>query len=400
MSRRALLAEASGRFARDVLAPFAVLRAGLLGAAWYASQFAPSWTYFQPVAAARGWTYVPTAALDVWGKYDTSWYLAIALGGYAPGAAGAQSSLAFFPLFPLLVRAGHALLPAAWRGQVGAYLVALAVANTAALAGLALVRAWALAVTGDAAVARRLVVLTLLFPGAFFLSCAYSESLFLVLTAGAFVALARGRPGLAGACGLLAALTRPTGVLIAVPILLASRLRLATPTSTPTSTSTSTSTSTPTATSTLPWWWPALLPPLGLVLHAANLWRVSGEPLAFLHAQAAWGRGLAAPWAFLLDRPGLHPWMAPLDRGAILLVLALGLALWRTQRAAAAYVLLSLAPLVLSGTPMSAVRLVAPLFPALLPLALRERAFVPAACGFAALQALLFAAWSRFHWVA
>jgi hypothetical protein len=390
VSRRALLVEASG-FARDVLAPFVALRAALLAVAWYATQFAPSWTYFQPVAAARGWTYLPAAALDVWGKYDTSWYLAIALGGYAPGAAGAQSSLAFFPLYPLLVRSGHALLPAAWHGQASAYLVALAIANAAALAALALVRAWALAVTGDAAVARRLVLLALLFPGAFFLSCAYSESLFLALTAGAFVALARGRPGVAGACGLLAALTRPTGVLVAVPILLASRRPTATPTPTPTPSSTRTSISP---------WWPALLPPLGLALHAANLWRVSGEPLAFLHAQAAWGRGLATPWACLLDRPGLHPWMAPVDRGAILLVLALGLALWRTQRAGAAYVLLSLAPLVLSGTPMSAVRLVAPLFPALLPLALRERAFVPAACGFAALQALLFAAWSRFHWVA
>ncbi|MFL5298790.1 MAG: hypothetical protein ACJ79R_00435, partial [Anaeromyxobacteraceae bacterium] len=147
------------------------------------------------------------------------------------------------------------------------------------------------------------------------------------------------------------------------------------------------------------------LPPLGLLLHALHLWRLSGDPLALVHAQAAWGRGLSAPWAFLFSRPGTHPWTAPVDRAAIVLFLALGLwLLVRERRAGAgAYVLLSLVPIVLSGTPMSATRLVCVLFPALVPLArLTGRARVAPAvtCTFAVLQALLFAAWSRFHWVA
>jgi hypothetical protein len=155
--------------------------------------------------------------------------------------------------------------------------------------------------------------------------------------------------------------------------------------------------------------WPGLvgaaLPGVGLALHAANLWRVSGDPLAFLHVQASWGRGLAAPWAFLLDRPGLHPWTAPLDRAAILLFLGLAILLLARERRAGAgtYVLLSLVPMVLSGTPMSATRLVAVLFPALVPLA-RLAGRGPLGAGIVAalavVQALLFVAWSRFHWVA
>jgi hypothetical protein len=153
------------------------------------------------------------------------------------------------------------------------------------------------------------------------------------------------------------------------------------------------------------WLAAALLPPLGLLLHAANLWRVSGDPLAFFHAQAAWGRGLTVPWAFLFWRPGTHPCTAPIDRAAIVLFLLLGLALLLRERrpGLAAYALLSLAPVVLSGTPMSATRLVAVLFPALVPLAralASERAAPLLCAALAALQALLFAAWARFHWVA
>jgi hypothetical protein len=371
-------------FLADVLLPFAALRALLLVGAWYALQFAPSWNYFLPVAATRGWTYLPFWPLDVWAKYDTTWYLDVAWNGYRlPDARGWQSNLAFFPLYPLLTRAAYALVPKGWHGFTALYLCSLAVANAAALGGLALVHAWVRAEWGDRALARRTVLLVLLFPGGFFLSCAYSESCFLLASAASLLLLARGRPVAAGAAGLLAALTRPTGVLLAVPIalgLLGRRVpRRA-------------------------WVAGALLPPLGLLLHAGNLWRVSGDPLAFLHAQSAWGRTLSAPWAFLFWRPGLHPWTAPVDRGAILLVAALGVALlWRERRAGAgAYVLLSVAPLVLSGTPMSATRLVCVLFPALVPLARLAGGdrVGPLVYGtFAGLQVLLFAAWSRFHWV-
>jgi hypothetical protein len=378
-------------FLADVVVPFAASRALLLLAAWYATQFAPSWTYFLPVAATRGWTYVDLLPIDVWGRYDTVWYLDLAWNGYRlPAGPEWQSNLAFFPLFPLLVRGAYALVPSAWHGFAALYVCAVVVANAAALAGLAAVHAWVRAAFGDAALARWVVILVVAFPGGLFLSCAYSESVFLLVSAASLLAAERGRPLAAGAAGLLAALARPTGVLLAAPILVAAWKR---------------STGVTTGAARWPGLVGAALPGVGLALHAANLWRVSGDPLAFLHVQASWGRGLAAPWAFLLDRPGLHPWTAPLDRAAILLFLGLAILLLARERRAGAgtYVLLSLVPMVLSGTPMSATRLVAVLFPALVPLA-RLAGRGPLGAGIVAalavVQALLFVAWSRFHWVA
>src|ERR687883_1986543 len=73
-------------FARAVLYPFALTRAALVVVAWFGTQFAPSWTYFDPVGATRGYGRVPLLALDVWGRYDTTWYLDVAANGYRPPA--------------------------------------------------------------------------------------------------------------------------------------------------------------------------------------------------------------------------------------------------------------------------------------------------------------------------
>ena len=67
--------------------------------------------------------------------------------------------------------------------------------------------------------ARRTVLLLCVFPTASFLLGAYTESLFLVLAVGLFLSAARGRPALAGVLGLLAALTRLQGIVLALPLL-------------------------------------------------------------------------------------------------------------------------------------------------------------------------------------
>ena len=56
------------------------------------------------------WIYSDHLWLDIWGVWDTGWYLEIAEEGYsttprAEGAAAGQKNLAFFPLYPLLARA-------------------------------------------------------------------------------------------------------------------------------------------------------------------------------------------------------------------------------------------------------------------------------------------------------
>jgi hypothetical protein len=379
-------------FARAVLYPFALTRAALLVVAWFAGQFSPSWNYFDPVGATRGWSRLPALALDVWGRYDTSWYIDVAANGYRVPAdlVHMQSNLAFFPLYPWLVRGLHALLPGAWQahGDAAWYLSALAIANAAAVAGLAATYLAVRDAWGDARLARRAVLYLLAFPAGFFLSCAYSESLQLALSAAALLLAGRRRWWWCGLCALLLALARPSGVLVA-PVLcgmyLARRRRP--------------------GEARVGWDAVALAAaPAGLAAHAARLAALTGDPLALVRAQSAWGRALSAPWTTLASPAAWHVKMGPFELAAVVLFLALGARLLARRRAAlGAFTLAALAPVLLSGTLMSATRLTATIFPGFAALAeLGEREAVDRAVlvAFAMGQALLFFAWSRFYWVA
>jgi len=227
------------------------------------------------------------------------------------------------------------------------------------------------------------VLYALLFPFGFVLSSAYPEALFLLLSVASIGAASKGRPWLAGGLGLLLALTRPGGVLVAVPLAWIAIER---------------------GGRRLPALAAAALPFVGLALHAGLLWRVTGDPLGLFHAQAAWGRTLASPWRTLLHPRELHPWMGPLEAGALALVAGLGAWLLRRRetRALGIWALVSLAPVLLSGTLLSSVRFAAVIFPAFLALGMLgrrpaiDRAVVTA---FSFAQAVLFLFWSRFFWV-
>ncbi len=369
-------------FLRAVLLPFAWTRLLLAAVAWFADQVSVSWTYPVPEAARRGFTYLPGTWLDALGRWDTHWYLDVARNGYAVrgSLASVQSNVAFFPLYPWIVRAAHACVPG--RGEGSWLVAALVVSNAAALAGLWLV--WRLARSvSDEETATRTVLYTLLFPFGFVLSAAYPESLFLLLSAASLLAARSGRPVLAGTLGLLLALTRPGGVLIAVPLAWIGLER---------------------GGRRGPALAAAALPGLGLALHGGFLWRLTGDPLALFHAQGAWKRSLTLPWQTLLQPRDFHPRLGPLEAAALALVAGTGALLLRRRETLALglWAVVSLAPVLLSGTLLSSVRFAAVLFPAFLALATAgarpavDRAVVTA---FASGQAVLFLFWSRFFWV-
>jgi hypothetical protein len=140
-------------------------------------------------------------------RWDSVWYLQIADHGYK-----SAREASFYPLYPILVRAGSWL--------TGSLVVAgLLISFGAMFVGLALVHRLAALELGPR-VARTTVDLIAFGPMALFLSAVYTESLFLALTAGTFYAARRGRWATAGALGGLAALSRVTGVLLLVPVLL------------------------------------------------------------------------------------------------------------------------------------------------------------------------------------
>jgi hypothetical protein len=142
-------------------------------------------------------------ATDLWGRWDGGWFLGIASHGYANPA----KTTAFFPAYPLLVRGlGWFLL--------GHHLLAGVIVSLAASA-VAFVLLWKLALPLlEEAGANRTVLYLAIFPTTLFLFAVYSESLYLLLTVGAFLAATRGRWTWAGVATGLAALTRVSGVIL------------------------------------------------------------------------------------------------------------------------------------------------------------------------------------------
>jgi hypothetical protein len=203
--------------------------------------------------------------------WDGVWFVRIASSGYAH-----PHSEAFFPLYPLLMRAVAVV--------TGDYVVAGVAVSLAAYAAAMVLLYRLVRPLYGASVAAWSVAFISWFPTSTVFSAVYSESLFLLLTVASFWLAARRRWWAAGTAGLLAALTRNSGVLLVVPLLLLygrevgwtwRSVRLRWPRD-----------------ARLGW---LLLVPLGLVLYSVYLEVVVGSWTAFMTAQASWQRRLGDP---------------------------------------------------------------------------------------------------------
>jgi hypothetical protein len=146
--------------------------------------------------------------LGVWQRGDTIWYTKIAMQSYAQG----DGTTVFFPLYPLLMRfVGKALF--------GNYLLGgIIVSNVAYF--LALVYLYKLSqLEFDSQVATCATIYLSVFPTAFFLLGAYTESPFLLFAVSAFYSARKGNWLAASIMGLLAALTKQLGLLLLLPLL-------------------------------------------------------------------------------------------------------------------------------------------------------------------------------------
>lgn len=203
--------------ARRLLAPFAATRAGLLLAGLLGLHLLVSGLTVQKgnlVFHAPG-----PAALEIWARWDAEWYLLIAEHGYRSaqllpdgGVAYADGdATGFFPLYPLLIRGGMLL-------GLSPLLAGLLISNLALLAAMRSLRELVRADLGEETADRSLWIL-LTFPTSLFLSAVYAESLMLAFLLGAIRLARRDRPFGAGILGALCALSRPTGVLVLIPLL-------------------------------------------------------------------------------------------------------------------------------------------------------------------------------------
>ncbi len=151
--------------------------------------------------------------LQSWWRWDAVHYVDIAYYGYRHDTIW---NTAFFPLFPLLMHSLGTLLG----GSITAnYTAGLILANICFYGALVLFY-HLVCKDFDHGIAKKALFYLALAPYAVFFFTAYTESLFLLLSLGVFSFLRRGKPldwWLAGLCGFLATLTRPTGIMLLLP---------------------------------------------------------------------------------------------------------------------------------------------------------------------------------------
>jgi hypothetical protein len=154
--------------------------------------------------------------------WDGGWFIRVATEGYPHTYSYDRSGnmvgngLAFFPLYPWLIRAVN------WLG-VDAGWAALTVSWIAAGVAAVLLYRFGVALHG-ARLGYALVVLFCGQPMSVVLSMGYSEALFSALVIGALYAAYRERFLVAGVLGLLAGLCRPTGLAVALAVVVAAAI--------------------------------------------------------------------------------------------------------------------------------------------------------------------------------
>jgi len=144
--------------------------------------------------------------IEPWLRWDAHYYTSIAENGYT-FAPQIHSSAAFFPLYPALIR-----VTALLTGSIDS--AALLVSNLALLAALIALQLLAEREDLYAPARTRTMVYLLTYSMAFFLGAGYAESLFLLFTIGCMYAARNQHWTWAIVLGMLATLTRITGVLM------------------------------------------------------------------------------------------------------------------------------------------------------------------------------------------
>jgi hypothetical protein len=223
------------------------------------------------------WDHPPYRWLDIWGQWDTGWYLDIAKNWYAAEAHYHNyCNYAFFPFYPTLIKLLGAVIG-------NHYYAGLIISNVSLLAAAILLYKL-VELDHDQEVAFHSVKYLFIWPTSFILSGILSEALFLMLVIGCFYHARKGAWCKAGIAGFFLSLTRVNGVWVSIPLLYEYmkgknfRLKgiridiLAL----------------------------ALLP-LGLLVFCVYNYYLTGDYLAFIHIQSAWGRHFDNPLKTLVN---------------------------------------------------------------------------------------------------
>jgi len=181
---------------------FAISRLILLVATYLAMAFHPSvWGRDHP-ASPTLW--------DAWYQWDARWYVRVARSGYHWHDLHTWSSVAFFPLYPILILVLVTVIP------ISTKLVAILISNALFFSALYVLHRLVRQDFGRAAAGRAVLYLSM-FPTAMFFFAGYSESPFLLWSVLSVLSMRRRRWFWAGVWGCAAAATRSQGLALIVP---------------------------------------------------------------------------------------------------------------------------------------------------------------------------------------
>jgi len=315
------------------------------------------------------------AAVDVWARWDSNWYLRIAESGYS----WPSSTPAFFPGYPLLVAAVGRVLGDRF------LLAGLLASLTACAVSFVLLHQLVRERLGPRDASRAVLYLAV-FPTSFFLAAVYGESLFLALALATFVLAERGRLGWAVVVAGLALLTRAQGVALLPPLAIFAWRSERRPRNLAL----------------------LLVPPAMFLAFPVTLEAWVGNGLAFVDAQRIWERSLAplGPLGGLVQAIGEGDVVGPLLAVAML---ALAVHAWRVLGAPyGTYALTALAiPMALPSERLGGLysfpRFALVAFPCLVALAVLgrdRRIHVAAIAVLTAGLAVGVVRWALWYWVA
>ena len=376
---------------KKLLALFFGSRLILILTAWFTPYYQGNVIYQRYLD--QGWFLSPKWLIDIWCRWDSEWQLSIVKWGYVAGEnlSEGYSNLAFFPLYPYLVRLLTFWLPARFQTESVYLLVGLVISNICfllALYGIVKLteKLW------SAETARLVPYLIIALPPAFYFSAFYAESLFLCLIVYTLILAEERKWAFSALCAAGAALCRPHGVLVLLPVIWIYM-------------------------SGIDWdfrkigtaWLWYLLVPAGVCAYFFGLYRLTGDFFAFFKAQSAWGRSLTDASAFSLYFEPLHTrHNRPATIDLVMLITSLVLSVWMLIRCPhKAYGIYSLAcTLVLIGTGnlYSQMRYTTLIFPVWVFLTdllrRREQIFAYLCTLLLCVQVLLFCGWVNYYWIA
>ena len=343
--------------------------------------------------------------LDIWARWDSGYYLNIVESGYF-FHPGEKSTVAFFPLYPLLLDLLNGLIN-------NPVLAGIWISNVSFVAALAFFYLLCRLELGEQ-VARRSLFYLCFFPTSFFFSAVYTESSFLLFAVASMYFARKQRWGWAGIMGAICASSRIVGVIMWGVIGLEWLKRHGWQLSKIQQKST---------------WsclWPALrqdwrslvaisATPLGLLAYMYFLQQNFADAFAFMTVQAAWGRESLGTLAILYhDINGLAQqelltgqgdiwWQVVFDSAAFFLAISSSFFIWRRLGSSyALYVLLSAVIPSLSSS-QSLMRYILGMFPVFMMLGLwgqSKHIHQGLSMLFAMLLALFFTLFVNWYFVA